>query len=125
MYTQLNKKSSWAESADTVLRDGELGYDSKEKVLKVGNGTDRWADLTPAVSLSLTDGYGGDISIINGAPALGRDVAAVVKFQGEVLAQLSASQQATLLTRGETMQDSIEITTAAPIPFYDGKIIIE
>jgi hypothetical protein len=43
--------AQWAAGVE-ILADGELGYDSTNKILKVGNGTSLWADLTTAATWS-------------------------------------------------------------------------
>lgn len=37
-----------APNSNTVLKSGEFGYDKTNKILKLGDGVTRWADL-PAV----------------------------------------------------------------------------
>lgn len=37
--------SQWS-STSYILKDGELGWDTEAKILKIGNGTDSWGDLT-------------------------------------------------------------------------------
>jgi hypothetical protein len=45
--------AEWLASTE-ILAEGELGYDSTNKILKVGNGTSLWADLTTAATWSGT-----------------------------------------------------------------------
>lgn len=53
MYTQLNKKTSWTNEQDYILENGEPGYDTKEHILKIGNGESSWEQLAPARSLRI------------------------------------------------------------------------
>jgi hypothetical protein len=49
--------SQWA--ATTVLSDGEIGFDSTSKTIKIGNGTDQWSLLT---SISGSGSGGGSFT---------------------------------------------------------------
>jgi hypothetical protein len=129
MYTQLNKKNSWTNNEDYILKKGEPGYDIKNKILKIGNGKDAWKNLSPAISLSLTEGYEGAVTVIEDSTNLGDEAVAAVYFQGKALAELLPGQKATLLTTGETMQNNIEVIAnkelAVYIPLWDGSYTAE
>lgn len=52
------------ESRDPVLSKGEPGYDTKEQVLKIGDGTNTWKNLKPIAGKLIANGetIGGVLS---------------------------------------------------------------
>lgn len=109
MYTQLTKKSSWINEQDNILQNGEPGYDLKEHVLKIGNGEDKWSDLTPALSLSLKDSYDGTKIVSEMDEDFVKPVAARVIFQDNLLQELAPGQRVTLQTKGDLMIGDIKV----------------
>ena len=80
MYTQLNKKTSWVNEQDYILGSGEPGYDTKEHILKIGNGENKWSELSPALSLAINEFYGGEIQKENTEAVFEESVVARVNY---------------------------------------------
>lgn len=81
----------------------------KNKILKIGNGKDRWADLSPAMSLSLVDSYSGESTIDENVNGADEQSAVIINFLNKKIRELLPGQKAHLLTQGEMLSDNIEI----------------
>lgn len=59
-----NGSSSEWDSKNPILAEGEAGYDTTKKILKIGDGTAAWNDIPDIVSVSLKKVTGsGNISV--------------------------------------------------------------
>lgn len=116
MYTQLIKKTSWGQEQDYILQKDETGYDTKNKVLKIGNGKDKWADLSPAISLSLADSYNGEAEVGESTVDISEQSRVVINFLGKKIEELLPGQKARLLTQSKTLLDDIEVIAGKGIP---------
>ena len=122
MYTQLNKQAVWDENY--VLNDGEPGYDTKGRVLKIGDGKTPWKDLYPATSLSTDSNYNEVVEPTKSDLDFKHETAIAAIYLGGEEVLLHAGEEVLLETEDKMMQNNIKVVVAN-FPVWDGKCIVE